>query len=813
MMIFTGRIDTVMAYDTETCQAEFLAEYDNKLYECSGYAPGIREGMEARMAIALHKPAKEPEAPKRRRRRKKTEAHVVCQSEILTSAAGVVFHVVWFSPYGHSTKKGVYVLLQSKAFALIGRHITEQIVNTFGDDAAGILECDPMQLTALKGIGKKRIESISDAWREAGRLKDILLLTNGALSVKEAERIEQYYGDEVISVLTMDMFRLCRELEFSFARVDAIATHMGMHRHDIRRMRQVIAQVLTDVSRQEGHCFLRPNMAKRKMQELLLSFPTELESYGPKLMWRAKRDAEWWPNRRKNVIQAYKLTEEDARYLDEWQKEWMRYGEEYNIAVSAAEAVDLVVTDENLVALKELYEVEQYVSDLVMEMSEAPCVCEPTGIERFLKAYEETHFVTDRNGNQVPVILAAGQKEAIKRSLHARISVITGGPGHGKTTVIQEIALWWQEHVSNSVVMVAPTGRAAKRMAETTKEVGCPCATIHRMLGLCSDSPMVTPTDRTLILCDETSMVDIFLAKSLMEYAQDSTLVLIGDADQLPPVGPGNFFRDVIASGRVPVSVLTECFRNSGNIVENSLRINTGNPWLSCGDDFFVTVMEEEKMVKAITDTYLLSLSQGIPQNEICVLSPRRQNGLTGSNALNRALQEAVNPRRPEVSEYHGFRTGDRVMQMKNNYSMAWEREVVGDGVVVKIEQDQGVFNGDTGNIISIEDGIVTVLMDDGIKCRYGAEEMEELSLAYATTVHKAQGSEFKRVLMVLAQEHGNLLTRSIFYTGETRAKKEFALFCELPALKKAVETVGSSQRFTRLKSCLMERVRPLWGM
>lgn len=308
-------------------------------------------------------------------------------------------------------------------------------------------------------------------------------------------------------------------------------------------------------------------------------------------------------------------------------------------------------------------------------------------------------------------------------------------------------------------------------------------------------------------------MVDIFLAKKLMEYAQSSTLVLIGDADQLPPVGPGNFFRDLIASGRVPVSVLTECFRNTGRIVENSVKINTGNPWLTCGDDFFVRVMDTKQMVKAVTDTYLHSLEQGIPQSEICVLSPYRKHGTTGANMLNRALQDACNPRRPGLEEYNGFRTGDRVMQMKNNYHMTWVREIKNDDTTVSVEQGCGVFNGDTGSILEIQNGTMVVLMDDGMRCRYSSEDIEELSLAYASTVHKAQGSEYQRVLMVLAMEHGNLLNRAIFYTAETRAKKDFALFCELPALKKAVETIGSSQRFTRLQDCLMERVRPLWDM
>lgn len=797
-----GRIDTVMEYDEDTCQARFLMEYENHIYECFGYAPGLTEGLEARMAL---KQTEVPENGKQEKKRKGKET----ESTPLPPD-GTTFDIIWFSPYSSSTKNGVRILLQSKQFLSIGKDLAERIVDQFGDDTAGILECDAEQIAKVKGIGKKRMAAVRATWKECDAIKDILLFTDGAFSLREADRIKKYYGDQASEILRNDIFQLCRDLDFSFRRIDVISEQIGMQRHDIRRMRQAVAYILEEASRQNGHCYLRPYMAKRKFQEALLTFPETLKSYGASLMYQAKRDADRWDIRRQNIIEAYKLTKEDSDLLDEWQKEWDRYGRQYADTVNAAESVDLVVSESNLVALKSLYDVEQSVADMVMDMSESPCICEPTGIDDFLKQYEETHFVTDRDGNREHVKLAAGQKEAINRSLHTRISIITGGPGYGKTTVIQEIALWWKQNVSSSIIMVAPTGRAAKRMAETTKEVGCPCATIHRMIGICSDSPMVEPTNQTLILCDEASMVDIFLAKELMQYSQSSTLILIGDADQLPPVGPGNFFRDLIASGRVPVSTLTECFRNAGRIVENAIKINTGNPGLSCGDDFFVCVMDKKRMVKAITDTYLNSLSQGMSPSDICVLSPCRKYGTTGANMLNRALQDACNPQRPGLAEWNGFRVGDRVMQMKNNYQMTWVWEPE-EGNSMHAYRGCGIFNGDTGTILEIKDNTMVIRMDDGIKCRYGSEDIEQLSLAYASTVHKAQGSEYKRVLMVLAEEHGNLLNRSIFYTAETRTKKDFALFCELPALKKAVETIGSSQRFTRLQECLMEKVQPLW--
>lgn len=804
-MTLVGRIDTVMEYNEDTYRARFLLEYKNHIYECSGYAPGLNEGLEARMALKQTEVSEDGKRGKKKRGNKKEDTPL--------PPDGTKFNIVWFSPYGRSTRNGVRILLQSKQFLSIGKDLAERIVDRFGDDTAGILECDIAQIAKVKGIGKKRVAAVQEAWQECGSIKDILLFTDGMFSFREAERLKEYYGDKVSDILKQDIFQLCRDLNFPFSRIDAVSEQVGMQRHDIRRMRQAVVQVLEEASHQNGHCYLRPYMAKRKFQETLLVFPDALASYGTALMYRAKRDADWWDIRRQNIIQAYRLTKQDSDILDAWQKEWVRYGRQYSEAAHEAESLGLIVSEPDLVALKNIYDVEQYISDLVMDMSESPCICEPTGIDEFLKQYEETHFVTDRDGNREHVRLAAGQKEAIKRSLHSRISIITGGPGHGKTTVIQEIALWWKEHVGGNIVMVAPTGRAAKRMAETTKEVGCPCATIHRMIGICSDSPMVEPTNQTLILCDETSMVDIFLAKELMEYAQASTLILIGDADQLPPVGPGNFFRDLIASERVPVSVLTECFRNTGRITENAVKINTGNPWLSCGDDFFVCVMDTKRMVKAVTDTYLHSLEQGILPSEICVLSPYRKHGATGANMLNRALQDACNPKRPGLEEWNGFRVGDRVMQMKNNYQMNWVRDLKMEDGSIHTERGCGVFNGDTGTVLEIKGNTMVVRMDDETRCRYGSEEVEQLSLAYASTVHKAQGSEYQRVLMVLAAEHGSLLNRSIFYTAETRAKKEFALFCELPALKKAVETVGSSQRLTRLQDCLMEKVQPLWDI
>lgn len=423
-----GRIDTVMEYDEDTCQARFLMEYENHIYECFGYAPGLTEGLEARMAL---KQTEVPENGKQEKKRKGKET----ESTPLPPD-GTTFDIIWFSPYSSSTKNGVRILLQSKQFLSIGKDLAERIVDQFGDDTAGILECDAEQIAKVKGIGKKRMAAVRATWKECDAIKDILLFTDGAFSLREADRIKKYYGDQASEILRNDIFQLCRDLDFSFRRIDVISEQIGMQRHDIRRMRQAVAYILEEASRQNGHCYLRPYMAKRKFQEALLTFPETLKSYGASLMYQAKRDADRWDIRRQNIIEAYKLTKEDSDLLDEWQKEWDRYGRQYADTVNAAESVDLVVSESNLVALKSLYDVEQSVADMVMDMSESPCICEPTGIDDFLKQYEETHFVTDRDGNREHVKLAAGQKEAINRSLHTRISIITGGPGYGKTTVI-----------------------------------------------------------------------------------------------------------------------------------------------------------------------------------------------------------------------------------------------------------------------------------------------------------------------------------------------------------------------------------------
>ncbi|MFS8541009.1 MAG: AAA family ATPase, partial [Tissierellales bacterium] len=389
--------------------------------------------------------------------------------------------------------------------------------------------------------------------------------------------------------------------------------------------------------------------------------------------------------------------------------------------------------------------------------------------------------------------------------------VITGGPGTGKTTIINAIIKIFQEEGLN-VSLAAPTGRAAKRMTEAT---GVEAKTIHRLLefsymdeamafGRDEDSPLETD----LLIVDEASMVDILLMNSLLKAVVPGTrLILVGDVDQLPSVGAGNVLRDIINSQAVKVVKLDEIFRQAkeSHIVVNAHRINKGEyPILNKGKDFFfIKEQDPQNIVNIIINLCKERLPSyyGVdPVKDIQVLTPMKK-GEVGLNSLNRHLQEVLNPKSPHKKERQIgeeiFRVGDKVMQIKNNYSIEWE--VIEDGLVV--ERGEGVFNGDLGTIMDIdeESGTLKVLFDEGKEVEYTFDQLDELKLSYAITIHKSQGSEFPIVVMPIYSGPQMLLTRNLLYTAITRAKKLVVLVGEEKYLMMMIKNNRIDKRYSSL--------------
>lgn len=403
------------------------------------------------------------------------------------------------------------------------------------------------------------------------------------------------------------------------------------------------------------------------------------------------------------------------------------------------------------------------------------------------------------------------QKEAIREAIKNGIIVITGGPGTGKTTIIKAIIKIFQEE-GLKVSLAAPTGRAAKRMTETT---GLEAKTIHRLLeysyveeGMAFGIDEDNPLDTDLLIIDEASMIDILLMNHLLKAIVPGTrLILVGDVDQLPSVGPGNVLKDIINSNAIKVVKLDEIFRQEEDslIVVNAHKINKGEyPVLNKGKDFFfIRAREPGEIVNIIVELCRDRLPKyyGLdPINDIQVLTPMKK-GEVGINSLNKHLQQVLNPKAKHKGEKQVgeeiYRVGDKVMQIKNNYSIEWE--IVREGMVV--EKGEGIFNGDFGKIVDIdeEDRIMKVVFDEEKEVEYSFNQLDELKLSYATTVHKSQGSEFPVVVMPIYWGPPMLLTRNLLYTAITRAKELIVLVGDENYLKRMVDNNRITKRYSSL--------------
>lgn len=467
---------------------------------------------------------------------------------------------------------------------------------------------------------------------------------------------------------------------------------------------------------------------------------------------------------------------------------------------------------EEWVYLYSFYNAENQIADRIIKLNKAKNMKKVSNIEKELRLIEE----------KTDIILSEKQKEAIRTINDNNVTIITGGPGTGKTTIIKSIIDIYKEK-KYKIVLCAPTGRAAKRMTETTGEEA---STLHRLLeiGKVDEESLFkkdsdyqgAPIDGDIIIVDEVSMVDMFIMSYLLDCIYLGTkLILVGDSDQLPSVGPGSVLHDLIASERIATVHLDKIFRQAAKskIIVNAHRVNSGKGFIgkedpeleedSKQDFFFIKENNQEKVLEQV-----LSLCNGRLEKfgdynffeNIQVLSPTKK-GLLGTKEMNKALQNELNPHREGEAEKSSmgaiFRIGDRVMQIKNNYDISWERR---DGD--NIEIGNGVFNGEMGTITNIneKEKNVRVKFDDEKVCWYEFNELEQLEHSYCITIHKAQGSEFDVVIMIIPQTAPMLLTRNLLYTGLTRAKKLLIVIGNDRIVDFMIRNVDSKKRNTGLE-------------
>ena len=663
-----------------------------------------------------------------------------------------------------TTLLGIERYLGSGMFRGIKEHTAAQIVAYFGEETLTVLSEHPERLTEIPGIGRKRCIMIAESFQERQKSRrTMIFLQSYGISPALATKIVETYGDDAPNIIQNNPYRLCTDLErVGFKTADRIGIALGFPADGKERIRSAMIYVLQDAAAANGHVYL-PEDELCSRTAALLEAPKELcRQHLTGMLLDRRLEAESEEEGRRIYLPVYNRAEKD-------------------------------------VALRLTH----------LMFSVLPKKHGHAG--RDISSFEKEHGIR----------FSPTQRQAIRKALENGVFVITGGPGTGKTTIIQCVLELLTEN--HNIVLCAPTGRAAKRMTEAT---GVEAKTIHRLLEYNPESQSFMknekdPLEANCIIADEASMIDLLLMRSLLRAINPgSRLILVGDADQLPSVGAGNVLGDILESGQVPHIRLTDIFRQSetSRIVLNAHRINEGEmPLLNekGTDFFFVRRSSQPEAAAAIAGlavtrlpAYLNFAKSQAPQlsmRNIQVLSPTRK-GECGVNVLNLRLQEALNPPKPGIPEFsHSgniFRLGDKVIQIHNDYDLAWVRET-DDGP----EKGKGVLNGDIGFITEVNPGAssLTVRFDDERDVKYEADDLENLELAYCLSVHKAQGSEFPTVILSVAGGPPMLMTRNLLYTALTRAQKLVVLVGQEEIIQRMVENNYVLRRYTALSQRLTE--------
>lgn len=645
---------------------------------------------------------------------------------------GRQFKIESYRPIYPTTLEGIQKYLGSGLIKGVGPVSAKRIVEHFGEDTLDIIDEDPHRLEEVPKLGKKRVDMIAEAWEGQRQIKDVMVfLQSHGITTGYAVKIFKQYGQDAIQKVRGNPYRLERDIRgIGFRIADRIAQSLGLG-HDAPQRVQAGIRYLLNQAADDGHVYLP----------------------------------------------AVRLIEQAREILD-------INAELIPPALEALRADDGIVTEDLHYYLPPLYHSEVGVA---------------SSLRRLLRTSVEELAEGEKDGAEDGLVLAPTQQEAVDIASRQKVMVLTGGPGTGKTTVTKRILQRFEEG-GLKVSLCSPTGRAAKRLGEAT---GREARTIHRLLEFQPGEGQFKKgfedkLEIEALIVDESSMIDVVLMNALLRALPDAArLVLVGDVDQLPSVGPGNVLRDIIDSGEVPVVRLTQIFRQAeeSHIITNAHRINDGEmPILDnkkTADFFFIEEKEPARVVDVIEDLCVRRLpAHGSydTRRDIQVLSPMYR-GETGAININQRLQEKMSDGARAFR--HGgneFRTGDKVMQTKNNY-------------------DKGVFNGDMGIVehIDLEKQMLLVKFDFSIE--YDVADMDELTLAYAISTHRSQGSEFPVVVLPLTTQHYVMLQRNLLYTAITRAKEMIVIVGTKQALGMAVQNNEVAERFTTLKERLRGEV------
>ncbi|MEG1751853.1 MAG: ATP-dependent RecD-like DNA helicase [Clostridia bacterium] len=662
-----------------------------------------------------------------------------------------------------SESVGIEKYLASGLIKGVGPVTAKRIVNEFGDQTLQIMEYNPKKLECIKGISKKKAVEIGKTFADVKRLQNtVIFLQKYNITTNLALKIYDAYADRTIEIVRENPYRLVEDVAgIGFVTADKIATSMGIAKNSPFRMRAGILHILNEAGEKDGHTFLPKARLCAFTFSLLDLCQKELEQQFEKII---------------------KSLKEETVIVE------MNKGE-YNVIMTSK-----MYFYENMIAGK-LAMLSVSSQDKVLDVSNEIAI------------YEKINNIK----------LHTEQKNAIQTAVEKGVSVITGGPGTGKTTIICCI-LNVLKQANNKVLLLAPTGRAAKRLSETTN---FEAKTIHRALEIdFKDQKSMfkhnenDPLLADAIIVDEVSMVDVALMTALVRaMPRDCKLVLVGDKDQLPSVGAGNVLDDIIKSKTITVCQLTQIFRQNSKslIITNAHAINMGNMPIidNSSEDFFFDKKDGSEEIKTSVVnmvSFRLPKYLNISADKIQVLSAMK-NGNAGVENLNVCLQQRLNPPSPNKREVLVgqtiFREYDKVMQITNNYNLEWVKKNL-----TRQELGAGVFNGDIGTISHIQKGTLEtdILFEDGRSCRYSRSDLLELKLAYAITIHKSQGSEFDVVVIPVTTGSNQIMTRNLIYTAVTRAKKMVVIVGSLMGLKQMVDNNKTVKRFTMLSTLLIEQ-------
>ena len=683
---------------------------------------------------------------------------------------GEQFKIATFEKTMPTTPEALEKYLSNGSFKGVGPATAKKIVNTFGKDTINVIKLEPQKLTQIKGISKEKALEITEQFVANWEIWQIVgFLDKFGIGPQSAEGVYKKLGEGALERISENPYILVDVAsKVNFEKVDRIAMEMGVEESNYKRIRSGIKYGLEKIGLNGNSCVLYDNLIKYEQDLLRVDINNIEEAI---IQMKAKEE----------------IVLEDRPDGKEW------------------------------VYSKNFYEAEKNIAEKIVGLRNADNV-------KMIRTLREDLRIIEDN---IDIELSEKQREAIESINEHNVCIITGGPGTGKTTIIKAIIELYKKH-GMKPVLCAPTGRAAKRMTETTGE---DAKTLHRVLelaGMSDDTDnfntnlLVTPIDGDIIIVDEASMIDMFLMNYLLKAIYKGTkLVLVGDTDQLPSVGPGSILKDIIDSKQVQTITLNQIFRQAAKskIIVNAHRVNEGESFISGNvketqideeniellDDFFyINEANQEKIQQTI-----VSLCKGRLKkfgnydffSNIQVITPTKK-GKLGTKELNVLLQKELNPEEVDKDEKEfgeiKFREQDRVMQTKNNYNLLWEKD---NDRTFRKELGNGIFNGELGIIdrINKEEKTVRVKFDDGKIATYDNTDLDQLEHAYAITVHKSQGSEFDVVILVASQSAPMLLTRNLIYTAMTRAKKLLIVIGPQSVVSYMIQNNTTRQRNTGL--------------